>query len=307
LVSRPKMDFTTKTLLTRNAARSVVNTHSNGPSNTTWGNTNNNATTWGYSAFGNSNANTSLSNASASLSPSRRIHSETLSKEAYIKPIIFPEFQQAATATADQIWIDNLLLAARGEFIARVAYDGTNLLIKDQGIRVRMPKDPFKLANAFIKFHNDHLGRLSSTQTDEQNRRRMELAERKVVLTWSGCNKRMKRRLLAVFAEEITTSMGLDAAALKLLTDTLYQGLNAKLINIDNVTMDSNRIQSIDALRYDQTTGWWWFDAVPESKPPTKVRNSKEPVIHQSWSYTVNYYYPTAKTTTTRRRKAVGG
>ncbi len=235
-----------------------------------------------------------------------RIKSETLSEKANSKPIIFPEFQVAAGHTTDNIWVDNLLSAARGEFFNRVSYDGNNLILKDIGVKERLPKqDPAKLVAIFIRFHSDHLGRVSDVQVQEQNRRRREIFERKVVLSWSNCNKHTKRYLIILFAEQLNASLGRDERSLKQLTNTLLQGLNCKIFGPHNVEFYNNQIQSIVPLQLNEENGWWWLDATPENKSPASkaVKRNKDCVVYHSWNNVVDYYIPPTKKTTARPRK----
>jgi len=220
---------------------------------------------------------TSVNARDEELISSLKLQSETLSEKARQKPIIYPEFQEAAEYAKDNYWRDLLLLASRGEFNGRrITYDGQYLSLKEHGVRERIARDnPERVCNQMTRLYRTHLGFVSPDELAQEQTNHQEAMSKIIILTWKGCSKRMRSYLLFNYASSAVEDYEADEDSLTQLISLLLSALECKCLNDKNVEMRCNFITSILPLRYNVDRNWWWLDYEYCAKPAAKTKKTK--------------------------------
>jgi hypothetical protein len=181
------------------------------------------------------------------------------------KPILYPEFREAADYVEDAFWKNALIAASHGEFSSRsTTYIDGRLSRKDITSGKKMPTDPDAIAKAFIRFHKKHERILSNNDLEKQEIKRNEICNKQVVLTWSTCSLQMKKACLNQYAKTKCKEMGFQSKAELYLCRTdlsslLMLCLSLKMLTDKTVHMENNVITNILCVKYDERKKTWMF------------------------------------------------
>lgn len=177
-------------------------------------------------------------------------------RKTVTKPLIFPQLLEASAFVNDPEWVALLQNAARGDFVNKfIRYDGKTMCKTDTCVREQMPSDPKQLAARFILFHKRHEGISTKHDTESQDKRRDDISDQNIELTWDVCHKTMKTSRLVDFAKrKCDTTAEVDA-----MLAVLYTANVNKILTRNTVTMCNNSIVSISVIDHDTESNQWYI------------------------------------------------
>lgn len=192
---------------------------------------------------------------SATTNTAAAVRNEKIAK----KPLIYPEFREAAMYAKDKDWEEIMIAASKGEFIHPIAYNKTHLYIKGTNRGERMSKEPSEIAAAFIRFHKTHKGIVTRKDLENEKTREREILDAPVNLSWSKCSKKRKTALLSNYADRCCSreKPSNQNACHGDLVSVLMLAMDEKLLTNETVKMSNNVIVKITKVKRDK--GLWWI------------------------------------------------
>jgi hypothetical protein len=234
-----------------------------------------------------------------SKSDNTAVTTTTIKKKSKIeKPVIYLEFIDAAELTDDAYWKQQLNLAARGTFTGKVTYDGTSLSKKDPPVKKRLPKDSKQLANAFINFYKAFGHVMSNTDTENQEKERLEYISQVITLDWQTCSKATKKMQLLLYASKLA-NLSPDISPIRReiikreLSGIFLVALDYGMLTSGTVYMENNAIEEITCLKYSKVYDRWWMDtsiSKPNVKKITEESTEKHLTLLEEWNTLLKIY-----------------
>lgn len=179
---------------------------------------------------------------------------------------IFTECSQLIT---DPFWREKFTAASFGKFPRGFSYqDG--LLCHKKATKCKtleVPTNPIEAAYACVDFFRTNgciFSPLDKQTTLELKFQRAQTSPQEP-LTWGTANKKMQQCLLNKYITDMKNVMSLSNKESENLRQTVRSGITNKILTKAHITVEKNKIYSIDGLLWDEESRMFYIN--PELKP----------------------------------------
>lgn len=210
------------------------------------------------------------------------------------KQMINKIFNDCAEIIDDQFWADKFRSAAYGTFPRGFSFHD-DILIYSKGAKTQtleVSGNPYEAAYACMEFFRSNAGIFSPTdekQSSELQYLRSQSVLTQEKLTWGNINKKMQECMLSNYITYMKEMMNLCTKEMEQLREIIKMGILNKYFGKTNITVDNNRIFSIDGLLWNSDKREFYIN--PELKPIiTRTYNRKKdgpPSINQNQKDTI--------------------
>ena len=227
------------------------------------------------------------------------------SKKTKVKEIVNDIFAECAKVTEDPFWVEKFNLAAIGKFPSNFYYHDNVLTYKKgaKNNKVVLSSNIREAACTFINFLRTNKSIFSpldeQSTLDIQFNRVSSSSLNVEILTWEIASKKIKECLISYFIVDMTTMMSLTLEQSDQLRDIIQVGIFSNLFDKHNITLNNDRIFSINGLLYDPQNRLFYIDpnlapSTRSSYPKKKIANSMPkdtiPQFDIKWQKYINKY-----------------
>lgn len=175
-------------------------------------------------------------------------------------------FEDCVPRTTDTFWRDMLIQASRGKFPKGFTYKDNVLSYKKKNkpkpITKIISHDPEEAYRDFMAFMKS-TGKYSDTDMvhmDREAQISQMQASQAEIRSWSAVPEKSRKDYVERFILFVTTTYNLNASQVKSLKQCIQMGIILGAFNKDNITVVGNRIDSINGVVMDTTTGLFKID-----------------------------------------------
>lgn len=191
-------------------------------------------------------------------------------KSRQTKEIVHKIFFECSKCVDDPFWIEKFKNASFNKFPRGFNYNDGILYYKKGAKcpKLDVKEDPFQAANECMEFFKLNGGIFSSR--DDKNSIELQSSKEQIMskqkpLSWGEARKKTQENLICHYATGMRDVMGLSKKETQQLIQTIKNGVSNKVLGKHNITLETNRIHTIDGLYWNETERKFYLD--PNLKP----------------------------------------